>query len=181
MIKNILLGFLNYSPMTGYDLKQNIDDSTAHFWHAHHSQIYTSLREMEKEGLVTSEYSREEGQPDRRVYTITENGKQALSTWLNQPMTEMSAIKDEFLVRIFFSARRDPQKVVNELILQRELHLKQLDLYLNHIDPTIKEEHIQMGLEHDAAFWRLTLQMGIRYEQAYLDWINESIQMMDNR
>ena len=48
MIKFILLGFLNYQQMTGYELKQFMDESIAHFWHAYHSQIYTSLRQMEK-------------------------------------------------------------------------------------------------------------------------------------
>jgi PadR family transcriptional regulator, regulatory protein AphA len=84
MIKFILLGFLNYQPMTGYELKQAIDSSTSHFWHAHHSQIYTTLRQMEQEGLVTSVYIQEESQPNRRVYTISDVGKQALSDWLEQ-------------------------------------------------------------------------------------------------
>jgi PadR family transcriptional regulator AphA len=180
MIKFILLGFLNYGPMTGYDLKQNLDSSTVHFWHAHHSQIYTMLREMEKENLVTSQYIEEEGQPDRRIYFITDTGKQALAQWLSQPMTEMAAVKDEFLVRIFFSARREPQKVIDELVVQRELHQKQLEMYRQCIEPLIdNQEHVEQGLERDAAFWHATLNMGIRYEEAYLGWINETIQMIE--
>jgi len=54
MLKYILLEFLNYRPMTGCDLKKWIDQSTAHFWHAYHSQIYTTLRKMEADGLVQS-------------------------------------------------------------------------------------------------------------------------------
>jgi PadR family transcriptional regulator, regulatory protein AphA len=181
MIKFILLGFLNYGPMTGYDLKQNLDSSTAHFWHAHHSQIYTMLREMEKDQLVTSQYVEEAGQPDRRIYFITGAGKQALDTWMNQPMTEMPAVKDEFLVRIFFSARREPQKVIDELIMQRELHQKQLEMYRQCIVPIIdSKEHEQLGLGRDAAFWHATLNMGIRYEEAYLEWIGESIRMIES-
>ena len=44
MLKYVLLGFLNYTPMTGYELKQFMDESTANFWHAKQSQIYTTLK-----------------------------------------------------------------------------------------------------------------------------------------
>jgi PadR family transcriptional regulator AphA len=84
MIKFILLGFLNYQPMTGYDLKQTIDETSAHFWHAYHSQIYTTLRKMEEDGLVTSQFVQEDNAPDRRIYTITASGKKAVKAWLDK-------------------------------------------------------------------------------------------------
>jgi DNA-binding PadR family transcriptional regulator len=180
MIKYILLGFLNYSRMTGYELKQNIDNSTAHFWHAHHSQIYTTLREMEKDGLVTSQYIQEQGQPDRRIYTISETGKQSLIDWLNHPMVEASSIKEEFLVRIFFSAQRDPKKVIAELLVQREQHQKQLDVYESILHPFLDENaSVEAGLARESAFWHATLKMGIQYEKMYLDWITNTIQTIE--
>ncbi len=100
MIKFILLGFLNYHPMTGYQLKQTIDESTAHFWHAYHSQIYTTLRQMEEDELVSSQLIHEESSPDRRLYTIQPAGRQALKVWLNQTQTEVSPVKEELLVRL---------------------------------------------------------------------------------
>jgi PadR family transcriptional regulator, regulatory protein AphA len=180
MIKYILLGFLNYGQMTGYDLKQAIDNSTAHFWHAHHSQIYTTLREMEKDGLVTSQFIQETGQPDRRVYTLSEAGKRALMTWLNQSMTQTSPIKEEFLVRLFFSGQRDPQKVIAELQVQRELHQRQMEVYQSILNPIIeKNAEMAPGLAREAEFWHATLEMGIAYEIMYLDWITKTIQKIE--
>ena len=179
MIKFILLGFLNYQPMTGYDLKQSIDSSTSHFWHAHHSQIYTTLRQMEQDGLVTSIYIKEEGQPDRRVYTITETGKQALAEWLGQSMTEATQIKEELLVRIFFSARRDPQEVLAELRLQRRLHQDKLAAY-RQITEEIPQEHVGLDLRRDQVFWRATLELGMRYEEMYLGWLNDTMKTLQN-
>jgi DNA-binding PadR family transcriptional regulator len=177
MIKYILLGFLNYQPMTGYELKQTIDDSTSHFWHAYHSQIYTILRQMEQEKLVTSQFLKEEGQPDKRVYTITEEGKQALEDWLNQTLTEASPVKEELLVRLFFSAQREPQQVLTELRLQCELHQNKLSVYhelTKHMPghaPELKRDHV---------FWRMTLDMGIRYEEVYIAWLKDSIERVEN-
>jgi PadR family transcriptional regulator AphA len=172
VIKFILLGFLNYQPLTGYDLKQSIDSSTSHFWHAHHSQIYTTLRQMEQDQLVTSVYIKEESQPDRRVYTITEAGKQALTDWLRQSMTEATQIKEELLVRVFFSARRDPRDVMAELRLQRQLHQEKLAAY-RQITQT------PPGLERDQIFWKATLDLGTRYEEMYLGWLNDTIHLVE--
>lgn len=162
--------------MTGYDLKQNLDHSISHFWHAHHSQIYTTLRKMEEEGLVTSEIIPQNGSPDRRVYTITPAGRKEVEDWLNQPMTTASTIKEEFLVRIFFSAERDPQEVIAELILQRKLHEEKLHVYLQlqeHLQNKIQKEFPQLA--RDVTFWLSTLRMGMRFEKMYMEWLDETL------
>lgn len=181
MIRFILLGFLQYQPMSGYDLKQVIDRSTSHFWHAYHSQIYTTLRSMEKEELITSEIIPGEGQLDRRVYTLTKDGQRELKNWLDQSMTTMSTVKDELLVRIFFSAQRDERQVLSELILQRELHQQKLAVYqLIEKDYDKSDPHYPPQLAREAIFWRATLRLGIRYETAYLDWLEETIHTIEN-
>lgn len=179
MIKFILLGFLNYQPMTGYDLKLSIDSSTSHFWHAHHSQIYTTLRQMEQNQLVTSVYIKEESQPDRRVYTITEGGRQAMTEWLGQSMAEATQIKEELLVRVFFSARRDPQDVLAELRLQRRLHQEKLAAYRQITKKVPHMQHSNSELLRDQVFWRATLELGMRYEEMYLGWLNDTMKTIE--
>ena len=179
MIQFILLGFLNYQPMTGYDLKQIIDESSGHFWHAYHSQIYTTLRKMEQDGLVTSQFVQEDSSPDRRIYTITPSGQASLKTWLDKTLTERSPIKEELLVRIFFSAQRDPQEVLSELRLQRGLHQEKAAAY-QAIGMHLSAEVIpHEGLERDKKFWQLTLNMGMRYEQMYIAWLDDSIKTIE--
>src|SRR5215216_1138048 len=106
MLKYILLGFLKYRAMTGYELKSIMDESTMHFWHAYHSQIYTTLRKLEADGLVSSELEDGYDHLTRRTYTLTEAGRTELSAWLNTPLTETVPEKEDLLVRIFFSAER---------------------------------------------------------------------------
>jgi len=180
MIKFILLGFLNYQPMTGYQLKQAIDESTAHFWHAHHSQIYTMLRQMEGEGLVSSELLQQESSPDRRVYTIQPAGQQALKDWLSQTQTFLSPVKEDLLVRMFFSAQRDPQMVLTELRLQFELHQAKLAAYQAICEHLAQHpEPFPSSLDRDRQFWRLTLDMGIGYEEMYITWLQNSIHKIE--
>lgn len=180
MIKYILLGFLNYQPMTGYDLKQTLDHSVSHFWHAYHSQIYTTLRQMESDGWVVSEFFYAESQPDRRVYSLTDAGRAEFNGWLEQSLTEMSPIKEELLVRLFFSARRDKKSILAELYLQRELHQKKLNEYHGYTGDMIdKNVKTIPQLQSDAVFWRMTLNLGIHYEEMYVEWLNQTIQEIE--
>jgi PadR family transcriptional regulator, regulatory protein AphA len=50
-----ILGFLNYHPYTGYDLKKIFDSSVHHFWSADQSQIYRTLARLTDQGLARME------------------------------------------------------------------------------------------------------------------------------
>ncbi len=188
MLKYILLGFLNYEPMTGYDLKRLVDGSTAHFWHAYHSQIYTTLRKMEQDGLVTSVIDDSDERSERRIYNITEQGKSQLKQWLGKSLTELPPSKDGLLVRLFFSGSRDNQDVLNELRFQRQLHRQQLELY-QQIKPEqspVKSDrqeshHVEsLDFDREAKFWQMTLDLGLAYEQMYLKWLDETIAKIES-
>ncbi len=168
--------------MTGYELKQAIDTSTSFFWHAHHSQIYTTLRQMEKEGLVLSVFKHVDDALRRRVYTLTDDGKKALNTWLEIPMTEVSQVKEDFLVRMFFSARRDPDQVLDELKEQKRLH-QDIQKGYQHIQDCLPHcGHPKFeGIEREQKFWNLTLEMGFLYEKMYLEWLDIAIDTVQSR
>ena len=192
MLKYILLGFLNYEPMTGYDLKRLVDSSTAHFWHAYHSQIYTTLRKMEKDGLVTSVIDDKEEKLERRIYEITEQGQSRLKQWLGRPLTELPPSKDGLLVRLFFSGSRDRESVLDELRLQRQLHQQQLKQYQqikleeyteqSPVNSEIDESPVAdlFDFDREAKFWQMTLDHGIASEQMYLDWLDETIAKIES-
>ena len=173
MLESILLGLLRYQPMTGYELKTMIDHSTGHFWHAYHSQIYTTLRKLESEGLVSSEEVQSEGSKLKpRIYTLTPQGEESFQTWMNASMTEISQIKEPLLVRTYFSADRPREEVLAELRLQRELHLRQLEEYRGiRLDPAACPPEIR----HAVPFWQATLDFGLAYEELYLGWLDQQI------
>ncbi len=183
MLKYILLGFLNYKALTGYDIKRLIDLSTGHFWHAYHSQIYTTLRKMEADGLVTSEIEGDDDKLERRLYTLTSAGVAELQAWLSNPLTELPTKKDELLVRLFFSASRSKSETLDELRLQRSLHRQKLAAYET-LNMAENITEMQRGSDHDmmweAQFWYRTLQHGMAYETMYLQWLDETIEWLEN-
>lgn len=179
MLKHILLGFLNYQPLTGYDLKRLVDGSTAHFWHAYHSQIYTTLRKMEQDGLVTSAFDNSDEKLERRIYEITESGRAKFKQWLEKILTELPPSKDGLLVKLFFSGSKDPDSVIEELRIQRQLHQQQLEMY-QQIKPETFTARSQpksdrIDFEREAKFWLMTLENGLAYEQMYIKWLDETI------
>ncbi|MDR2589569.1 MAG: PadR family transcriptional regulator, partial [Oscillospiraceae bacterium] len=85
-LKHGLLGLLNYDgPMTGYDLDKEFKRSLGYFWYAKQQQIYRELDEMEIKGWLTSERVIQNEKPNKRVYSITEDGKTEFVDWLNSP------------------------------------------------------------------------------------------------
>jgi PadR family transcriptional regulator AphA len=180
MLKFALLGALNYQPMSGYDLKQFTDRSISNFWHAELSQIYVTLKALEKDGLITSSSISQANRPDRRVYTITENGKQALNDWLKTPFTEIDQYKDTLLLKLFFSASLGKDAILAQLHLQRSLHQKLVDLYQSETADIIAQtvEHAPQ-LRQDALLWEATRRFGELTEVVYLQWLDETIQMIE--
>lgn len=181
MLKYVLLGSLHYRPLTGYQLKQFVDTSATHFWHAQTSQIYRTLHQLEADGLIASELQAQDDLPDRRIYRITVAGEEDLRAWLAEPMTEIAPTKDALLIRLFFSAQLDRETVLTQLRLQRALHVKQWTLYRTEI-----VGHIEAGaaryphLRRDALLWDATRRNGELAEEAYIRWLDETIQTIEH-
>ncbi len=182
MLKYALLGFLNYYPMTGYDLKQAMDRSTTYFWHAKLSQIYTTLKTLEEEGCVASTLEAQQERPDRRVYAITPQGKQELQRWLAQPETELSPKKETLVLKLFFSAQLDRQAILTQLRLQRDLHHQQMVYYRGVGSQSIQRaaaEHPELA--KDAVLWEATRHFGEMYEELYIRWLEETIKLVEKQ
>ena len=182
MLKYAIIGFLKYKPNTGYEIKQTMDKSTGHFWHAKQSQIYTTLKKLEEDGFVISHHEPQEGRPDRRVYTITESGGKELQEWLSQPVTKLDKSKVILLLKLFFSGKEDKETILTQLRLQRSLHERQFELYKT--EPTDFIEEVvasQPELKRDALLWEATRRFGELHEEIYLTWLDETIAMVEKK
>ncbi len=182
MLKYTLLGFLNYLPLTGYELKQRMDSSTTHFWHAKLSQIYVTLKALEEEGLVASSVEEQAERPDKRIYTITPAGQGELRRWLAQPETELSPKKETLVLKLFFSAQLDRETILTQLRLQRDLHRQQEAYYRDVSTQVIRQAAADFPmLGKDAVLWEATRRFGEAYEALYGRWLDECIQLIETQ
>ena len=181
MLKYALLGFLNYSPQSGYDLKQLMDISTTNFWHAKQSQIYTTLKKLEESTLAVSHVEPQQNHPDRRVYTITQAGKDELRSWLLQPLTTIEPNKRTLLLKLFFSAQIDFETILAGLHLQRNLHQAALEKHQSTSKAVIQQFRASEDMQKDALLWEATRRFGELYEEMFVRWIDETIQNLEGK
>lgn len=117
----IVLGMLELVPSaTPYDLKQISKHSTMSFWTVPHAQLYKECARLASEGLLNEE--REEGGRRRRVYSATEQGRQALEAWRNEPIRQRKAVRDEAVLKLFLGA--DPAKIAPHQLAGHEERLR---------------------------------------------------------
>jgi len=158
---------------SGYDLAKQFDGSVGFFWKASHQQIYRELSKLEEQVWITSETISQAGRPDKKLYSVTELGKQQLRSWIAQA-SEPTPIKDDLLVKIF-AGYVAPAQIILELERHRKAHLKRLSAYKD-----LEQRYFQNSQELplQAKFRYLTLRNGIRYETDWLAWCDEAIQLL---
>lgn len=167
-ITPVVLGLLAQRPRSGYDIKAVVDRSTRFFWAASYGQIYPELRRLEDEGLVQSE-SAPRGGRDRRVYTLTKAGRDALVEWLLGKATTIE-LRDESLLRLFFADALAREQALQLLEGRKRGHEEYLEI-LQAIDARPGE---------DPTFVDLVLRWGIAFNEWGARWCEEQLERLRN-
>lgn len=152
-----LLGFLHEGPKTGWDLVATAQQRIGKFWSLTTSQVYRELAAMERDGLIEAG---EKGPRERKPYVLTEAGRTAFAEWIDREPGREN-IRHPMLLTVAFGAHLPPQRLREILASHREHHRRQLDEY----ERELATGHIP---PHGAA----TLDFGIVYERAVLDWFD---------
>jgi PadR family transcriptional regulator AphA len=116
-----LLGLLANEALSGYDLTTRAN----FFWHTTHSRIYPLLAQLEQDGYVTFSLIKQSDKPDKKIYSLTEKGLDAVKIWLQSP-TEEPVTKDEFFFKVYCMYVLDSDGI-DKLLAERE------DMYKNKI------------------------------------------------
>ncbi len=124
-LRYIILGLLWTHPMSGYDIKQTFDRAIASYWNAGNSQIYTTLKNLYKAGLVEVEVIVQTTRPNRKVYHLTSQGQTELDQWLQEAVPGRFS-KDEFLTKLFFCGETEDDTALAHLRKHRESLQNQL-------------------------------------------------------
>lgn len=100
---NAVLGLLSFGEeLSGYDLKKWADHSLSlFFWSPASSQIYAELRRLEAPGYVTSRPVPQDDLRNKRVYRITDAGREQLITWLETEAIGSPVLKHPVLMRVW--------------------------------------------------------------------------------
>ncbi|MFE7746816.1 PadR family transcriptional regulator [Nocardia sp. NPDC057455] len=159
-----LLGFLHEGPMSGWDLVTEAQNRIGDFWTITQSQVYRELATMDAAGLVEKG---ETGARERTPYQITDAGREAFLEWVaRDPGGE--TIRVPLLLTLSFGEHLDRGRLDGIVAANREIHQARLTRYLAE-DPAGKP-----------TFARATLDFGIRYERAVLEWFDHLPELLDS-
>lgn len=168
-----ILGFLEYQPMSGYDLKKYFDQSIAHFWSATQSHIYKALDTLEKEGRVESQIIPQEGKPNRKVYSITDAGRAELQRWITTPLP-VEIPRQAWLIQIFFAHDASNAELVR-LFEQRIANLRDYLSQCSAAQANIDANYQMLGFERLRDLWQLTLDYGTAYYASEIEWLENTL------
>jgi PadR family transcriptional regulator AphA len=173
-LDHAILGFLNYHPSTGYDLKRIFDSSVRHFWAADQGQIYRTLARLTDKGWAEMERVEQDDRPDRKVYQITETGRAELVRWLCAPPPYRDA-RSAVLVQVFFMGQLPDEEILARFEEHAELLRGILSRY-GDIPEQLEPFQQDIDSPRERFFWLLTLENGIASMHANLAWVESVIE-----
>lgn len=168
-----ILACLSVRPMSGYDIKQFLERTIAHFWSESYGQIYPTLKELESGGLIQGRDEVADGR-GRREYRLTDLGLDALRGWLAET-PEPDVPRYEMSLKLFFADQLPVDETLAHLRAHRERHAALLATYRT------KEARLgeQFAGSPRLPFWIAVVQGGIRYSEMVVGWCNETIEAIE--
>jgi len=177
-----MLGLLAFwGPLSGYDMKRLFDHTLSTMWGAAQSQIYKELRRMQEFGWVEMEREEQESRPDRKMYSMTEQGRAALREWQAQP-PEVFQLRDEMLLKMLFGSFASPDDLVQNVRTSITEHEMRLLAYRQNASflpsqgsvPQLHKRPNPYATENEEdPYFRLVARFAIEFERTYLHWLYE--------
>jgi DNA-binding PadR family transcriptional regulator len=167
-----ILGALSIQPMSGYEIKKMMEETTNHFWTESNGQLYPTLNKLEKNKLVTVD-KQMVGAKLRKIYTISIMGKNFLKKWLlDDP--EYYPARNEFMLKLFYGQNVPPNISINHIKKHGEKCQKALKIYIE-IEKQLEE---MVKQKKRPVYFLLTVKAGINIVRAEIDWCKESIELI---
>lgn len=177
-LQHLILGLLNYEPMSGYDLNKAFQASVQHFWDTEQSLIYRALYKMTGMGWVEYEQHIQDHLPNKKMYRLTDAGRAEFHRWLATPQPSLS-FHEAWLGQLFFGAALSKTQLRTLLETRIASLRKTLDVYENEVPHNASAFADAFGVPQDMPYWLLTLDYGIRRLRGDLQWAEEALQKLD--
>lgn len=127
-LRHAVLAALLDGERSGYQLAKAFDVGVANFWHALPQQLYAELAKLEKEGLVAGREVVQEARPNKRLFTVTDEGSAELQRFAATP-SKPSFIRDDLLVKVAAADSVDPVELISRLDERAAASRAKVDLF----------------------------------------------------
>lgn len=160
-IKYGVLALLDRQPMHGYELKEELQAEIGSHYEINFGTLYRHLERLLKDECVECRVVPQPRFPDRKVYSITDKGRQVWVDWLLEPIAGGSVLKNDFYVKLVlsFASPVNPRDLIDG---QRQADLR------------LMQSLTKLRLSADPALqirWTLLLDAAIFQTEARLKWL----------
>lgn len=165
-IRHAILGLLHYRPMHGYRIKAQIEKYFGHVWSINYGQIYPNLKSLLDDGLISMTEENQAGMrgPSRKLYSITDKGREAFSGWIMESPEKNMILRDPFLMRFVFFGFGERQRSLEIIDEQIGNYEEQLGTRREKFRK-LKDREIHV---------RLISELGIELNEAFLAWLRRA-------
>ena len=163
-VRHAILGLLHYQDMHGYRIKRHMEQHFGHMWSINYGQIYPNLKKMEEEGLVTKTEVARTGTPSRKLYSITEAGKEAFTGWLASDPQGTMLLRDPFLLRFVFLGFGSKERALGLMDEQIRSYETQLE----------KRRENMRRWHRQGIYVRQMGELGLLLNEMILEWLKQT-------
>ncbi len=150
-VRHAMLALLSEGPKYGLQLREEFEARTGEVWPLHVGQVYTTLQRLERDGLVESDGTGDQG--PQKGYRITPDGEQELASWLRTPPDLSSPPRDELVMKVLV-ALDVPSADVHAVIQAHRRYLVELMQQWTRIREDAGDD-LNTALAVDAELFRL--------------------------
>ena len=170
MIDYAILGLLSWKPLTGYDVKRVMQDSPFLYWSGNNNQIYKALMKLLENGFVTNEIQYQESAPNKKIYSITESGREELMRWVTREEPEVPEVKKPFLIQLSWAGCLGPETVEELLTQYEKIMTRQLAMRK---EEKCREKNFPNRSEQEHFVWEMLCENFVMMCEAELRWIQQ--------
>jgi DNA-binding PadR family transcriptional regulator len=162
-IKHAILGLLADGPLHGYELKTAFEENLVPASPLNYGQVYTTLERLGRDSLVAHEVVSQTERPDKKVYALTERGRNELQTWLESPSRLDLDLRNETFLKIILARRLYDASPRRVLTVEKQSCLVRLH--------EVTETKACAQLEGASVQTILLLDLAILRLEAFLKWL----------
>src|SRR5580700_6094426 len=151
-VRHALLALLSEGPKYGLQLRQEFETRTGEVWPLNVGQVYTTLQRLERDGLVESDDSADEG--PQKSFHITQEGGDELAGWLRTPPDFSSPPRDELVIKVLVALGL-PGVDVHEVVQIHRRYLVELMQQWTRLKEDESRFDLNFALVVDAELFRL--------------------------
>ncbi|MGW7438924.1 PadR family transcriptional regulator [Streptomyces sp. NPDC054849] len=180
-LRHAVLAALLDAEYSGYELAKSFSIGVANFWHALPQQLYAELAKLEKEGLVEGRQVVQEGRPNKRLFQVTDAGRDELEKFAAAASKPL-VIRDDLLVKVQTADRIGSASVIEQLeerASAADAKIELLGKVARKMRGDLDEEEFLLRGERIGGY--LTCLRGLAFEQGHRDWCRRSAAILRER